>query len=176
MTLDMEMWNQVNLMKLLWNLCNKSDNLWIKWIHAYYVKTDSIMHMLVKEIYSWIIKHMLNPREICQNLQQKNIIGDIFNMKIVYKAIHSETPKVSWRKLFCSNMARPKSNFVMQLACNDRLATKYQLLKFGMVKDNKCVLCPCTETMKHLLFECPKMRSIWQEELDWIHINHAPMD
>lgn len=31
-------WNKATIGKLLWNVCEKKDRLWINWIHAYYIK------------------------------------------------------------------------------------------------------------------------------------------
>lgn len=36
-------WNKACLLKLLWNLCGKADNLWMKWIHSYYIPVDQIL-------------------------------------------------------------------------------------------------------------------------------------
>lgn len=77
--IDMDIWNQVNLLKLLWNLCNKSDSLWIKWIHTYYIKGDTIMIVPVKESYSWIFKKILNQRVTYQ--QVHNLVRQNFKMK-----------------------------------------------------------------------------------------------
>lgn len=82
-------------MKILCNLCNKSNNLWIQWNHTYYVKNDSIRQVTMKENQYSIMKHVLKLREKYQNLQQMNIIGDNFNMKVVYKAMYKDVPRVS---------------------------------------------------------------------------------
>ena len=34
----MHVWNRAAIGKLFWDLANKEDKLWIKWIHAYYLK------------------------------------------------------------------------------------------------------------------------------------------
>lgn len=41
-------WSKALVMKLMWNLCKKEDNLWIKWVHAYYVKNYDIMIVPLK--------------------------------------------------------------------------------------------------------------------------------
>lgn len=28
---------KVSILKMLWNICRKADNLWVKWIHCYYI-------------------------------------------------------------------------------------------------------------------------------------------
>ena len=34
--INMAIWNKAAVAKLCWDLANKEDKLWIKWIHAYY--------------------------------------------------------------------------------------------------------------------------------------------
>lgn len=36
--LDIHTWNKAAIVKLLWNICQKKDILWVKWIHIYYGK------------------------------------------------------------------------------------------------------------------------------------------
>lgn len=62
--------------------------------------------------------------------------GEKFKMKTAYSALQSVVPKVSWRNLFYSNLTRPISQFVLWLACNDKLTTKDQLHIFVMVADD----------------------------------------
>lgn len=57
--ITIEHWNKSNLIKLLWNLSGKCDNLWIKWIHYYYIKGRDLMKVSMKNNWSWIIKDIL---------------------------------------------------------------------------------------------------------------------
>lgn len=36
--LDIYTWNKAAIGKMLWNLCQKKDKLWVVWIHTYYGK------------------------------------------------------------------------------------------------------------------------------------------
>lgn len=44
--INLTVWNQVTMMKCLWNLCRKSDNLWVKWIHMYYLKKRVLCRLI----------------------------------------------------------------------------------------------------------------------------------
>lgn len=74
------------------------------------------------------------------------------------------------------NLAHPRSVFVLWLACNGRLATKERLKKFGMVQDDRCVFYSQKESIDHLFFCCSSLKSIWENVLLWININHKPLD
>ena len=36
--INMRVWNRAAIAKLCWDLANKEDKLWIKWVHTYYIK------------------------------------------------------------------------------------------------------------------------------------------
>lgn len=61
------LWNKSTLIKMLWNLHMKSDKLWIRWVNAYYLKGDTILHWHVKDTHSWMIKSIIKVREIVLN-------------------------------------------------------------------------------------------------------------
>ena len=52
------------------------------------------------------------------------------------------------------------------------MATKERLQKFGMISDSNCCLCHQVETLDY--FECSEMHVIWQNILNWLHVNHVP--
>lgn len=62
--IDLDNWNKLCMLKLLWNLKKKTDSLWIKWIHTYYLKNDDIMQVQRKGSFSWMMKHLLNNRQL----------------------------------------------------------------------------------------------------------------
>jgi hypothetical protein len=64
--ISLDEWNRANLTKLLWNINNKADSLWIRWIHSYYIKQDQLMNMYVKQTCSWILKAILQQRDSLQ--------------------------------------------------------------------------------------------------------------
>ncbi|KAK2357065.1 hypothetical protein QL285_094374 [Trifolium repens] len=67
--ISLEEWNQANLAKLLWNINNKADSLWIRWIHSYYIKQDHLMTMSVNNSCSWVWKAILKQREALLQIQ-----------------------------------------------------------------------------------------------------------
>lgn len=45
--ISIENWKKTNLIKILWNLNEKTYNLWIKWIHIYYLKHANLMDVRI---------------------------------------------------------------------------------------------------------------------------------
>lgn len=67
--ISLDEWNRANMAKLLWNLNGKTDIMWIKWIHNYYIKKDQLMTMHMKDNYLWIFKNILKQRDAAQPMQ-----------------------------------------------------------------------------------------------------------
>ncbi|PNX94562.1 ribonuclease H [Trifolium pratense] len=133
--IDLEVWNRITLLKLLWNLSGKSDNLWKKWVHVYYIKNQHIMEARVPDNASWIMKAIMQQRE---DIRQNQVWIEIFNtpkfkMKKMYMAVHDRAQKVVWRTLFYGNVARPRALITLWLACHERLATRDRLHKYGAI-------------------------------------------
>ncbi|KAK2421853.1 hypothetical protein QL285_032436 [Trifolium repens] len=175
--IDLEVWNRTTLLKLLWNLSGKSDSLWEKWVHAYYIKNQNIMEACVPDNASWIMKAIMKQRDGIHQIQMWNemINAPKFCMKKMYLAIHDRSQIVTWRTLFYGNLARPRALVNLWLACNERLATRDRLHKFGIIDATRCCFCNADETQQHLMFSCNETKSIWRKVLDWIQVDHNPV-
>lgn len=79
-------------------------------------------------------------------------------------------------KILYNNVARPKVFVVMWLACHERLATKKRLHIFGMLDNDNCCFCPKVETIQYLLFKCDELGKIWKYILEWLRIQHDPIE
>lgn len=128
---ELKIWNKATMLKLLCNLYRKSDSLWVKWIHTYYIKNDTLMEVKIKTSCSWIMKVILQQREIIENLQcwDQMMHKSKFNIKSMYLALRDADHKVTWMKLFYSNKARPRALMIMWLTCHGKLATKAKLYR-----------------------------------------------
>jgi len=62
--LDIYTWNKAAISKLLWNLCQKKDKLWVVWIHSYYGKTG-IWNIQAQQA-SWVVHRILKAAKHLQ--------------------------------------------------------------------------------------------------------------
>ncbi|XP_058771889.1 uncharacterized protein LOC131645230 [Vicia villosa] len=172
--INLEAWNKTCLTKLLWKLASKEDSLWVQWIHKYYIKSEDVMQVDIKDNGSWILRSIFKMRTEVAQLEQWKKLNEQggFKMKKLYLDFLEKHPKVEWRGLMIKNYARPRAIFTMWLACHKRLATKTRLEKFGVQTDLKCVFCDCPETIQHLLFECRETKEIWEKVLSWLNMKH----
>lgn len=45
----LKLWNKEVITKICWDLKTKKDTLWIKWIHEYYIKPQTLESMTIPQ-------------------------------------------------------------------------------------------------------------------------------
>lgn len=174
--IGLEDWNKASIGKLLWNIWEKKDKLWIHWIHIYYMKNIEASNFQPGRSCSWTMKAIFKHKNL---LTQSAAWGEMhdagkYSMRKMYQVIRGVKPQVEWRKLLIGNHARPRAIFTLWMACNKRLLTKDRMNRFGMATDGLCVFCKMPETCQHLLFNCSDIKPVWEKILNWIGFNHTP--
>ncbi|TMX04717.1 hypothetical protein EJD97_005454, partial [Solanum chilense] len=116
--INLQVWNDAAIAKLCWDLANKEDKLWIKWIHAYYLKGQNEWQK--RDQASWMIRKVMNAKQIVdqiQPMQGKEMI------KQIYDYLRGEKTKPEWRCLMYKNSSTPKATFTLWILLNRKLAT-----------------------------------------------------
>ncbi|XP_060200091.1 uncharacterized protein LOC132628310 [Lycium barbarum] len=167
--LDLKIWNQAAICKLLWALRLRKEKLWITWIHTYYIKRHVINSMNTPSQASWMVRKIFNMRKVWHTMVATKMVQDSkFLISKVYTAIRGDVQNVEWKHLVCHNSAEPRQVFILWLQLWGRLRTKEVLLKWGLTVSPTCVLCDqAPENANHLFFECPYSQTLWREVLKW---------
>jgi hypothetical protein len=83
-----------------------------------------------------------------------------FSVKSMYKHLfrndEGEENKQLWKAKFPL-----KVKIFMWLTLQNSILTKDNLLKRKWKGSPKCAFCPDTESVKHLMFECPVTKYVW---------------
>lgn len=58
---NMMVWNKAAICTSLWNLCNKKDKIWVKWVHTYYIQGEPIEEVQAKQT-SWVVQKILKAK------------------------------------------------------------------------------------------------------------------
>lgn len=66
--LNLKHWNRAAICKMLWNLAQKKDKIWVKWVRGYYIKSQDVYEMKVPVQSSWIIRKIIGVREHLKKL------------------------------------------------------------------------------------------------------------
>lgn len=61
--INMKKWNQVAMLKCLWSLSMKLDNSWVKWVHTYYLKKETLWNVILHSTRLWIMNDIMARRE-----------------------------------------------------------------------------------------------------------------
>lgn len=176
---NLTIWNQTNLIKCLWNICRKADNLWVQWIHTYYLHGKQALDVNIGNSWSWMIKNIMRQREKIHSIQQvwdNTLNSKKFPMKQIYLLLIEDDIKVPWRFLLHKNPARPRALFTTWMLCHGKLPTKDRLIRFGFITDPACSFCKIeAESICHLFFDCTVTNGIWCHILQWIEHHHKPL-
>ncbi|XP_059294457.1 uncharacterized protein LOC132047424 [Lycium ferocissimum] len=159
-------WNKAAICKLLRNLCRKANKLWVKWVHAYYLKHQSVWTFFPNQA-SWMLKKIfkaVGTLEAAGIDEQQITNASTFSIKQVYLKLRGNHPKVSWRRFVCNNHGAPKWIFILYLALNRRLYTRDRLKKWGIIEQPPFrPVCTENETVDHLFFKCGFSTTIWDK-------------
>lgn len=100
--IDLSTWKRVTMMKLLCNICCKKDSMWMRWVHAYYLKKDQPMEVEIKDNSSWIVKKIFKYMDVVRNMQlwENMKRKETFNMKEMYRAMRGDYQKVLGEKSY----------------------------------------------------------------------------
>ncbi|GKC59563.1 hypothetical protein Tco_1087161 [Tanacetum coccineum] len=64
---DLMMWNKALFIKHLWNIANKKDTLWVKWVNTVKLKGVSVWVVQKEECDSWGWKNLLTIRDLIKS-------------------------------------------------------------------------------------------------------------
>ncbi|XP_070050321.1 uncharacterized protein [Nicotiana tomentosiformis] len=168
-------WNKASVGKLLWQLTQSKNSLWVKWVHDIYIKNDpNVWSHTAPQDFSWYWKKLNSLKEKMQEwyVQGKYILtpkGD-YSITSSYNALLGGQVKMENASLVWSKFAQPKHRFIAWLATKKRLLTKERLGQMRIIViDMDCCLCDDQEieTSQHLFGNCPWIHAIRRSFLQW---------
>ncbi|XP_059294598.1 uncharacterized protein LOC132047591 [Lycium ferocissimum] len=64
---NLQLWNRAALAKHFWDITNKKDKLWVKWMHMFYIKNQMFYDCPSPKQASWMIRKVMDAKSILQN-------------------------------------------------------------------------------------------------------------
>ncbi|XP_019224302.1 PREDICTED: uncharacterized protein LOC109205989 [Nicotiana attenuata] len=124
--INLKLWNKAAIAKTSWDLAHKQDKLWIRWIHAYYVKNQLLKTLKVPQQACWMVRKVIESYSIFEEVQfsqnqKKSMIRQI------YLHLLGNYRRMEWKTLVFQNAARPKAKFIMWLMIQERWLGKQKL-------------------------------------------------
>jgi hypothetical protein len=143
----------------VWDLSQKKDILWLKWVQEYYLKgEDFFSYSLQGHRHSWSwgvivkIKDMILPY-LTQCIDSRGK----FCTAIAYRWLKGANQKDSRAPLIWKMGLQPKQAFFLWMLLKSRLSTIGRLQSLGMLKKQAdcCIFCGKKgETAEHLFLKC----------------------
>ncbi|GKE26316.1 putative reverse transcriptase domain-containing protein, partial [Tanacetum coccineum] len=104
---SLETWNIALISKHIWNIINKKDSLWVKWVHLYKLKGRNFWDVPENEGSSWSWKKILRYRGMLRR-HIVHRIGDGLSTSLWYDSWHAICPLsdfISKRKIYYSGLS-----------------------------------------------------------------------
>ncbi|XP_016509259.2 uncharacterized protein LOC107826746 [Nicotiana tabacum] len=166
--INMRLWNRAAITKASWDIEHKCDRLWIRWLHAYYIKNQQFCQMAIPQQAGWMVRKLFEARDTLP-LIQYNTVGSL--IKQIYLQLMGNNEKISWKTLRFGNNARPKAQFIVWLQMQGRLLTVDRIASWAVNVDHECKLCNSQgETRNHIFMECPYSVKVWEGVLKWMKV------
>lgn len=116
---NLQCWNSALLVKCLWNLSGKADNLWVQWVNYYYLKGKDIMEYEGEIHNNWMFRGILKQRENIMRMQQtweKAMQQNHCKITNFYSVLINDGSSVPWCHMVQFNMAMPHTIVFLWMA------------------------------------------------------------
>lgn len=173
-------WNKALLLKTLWEIHTNKNNLWIRWMHAFYLRGKDIWDWTLRRDDHPLFKFIVKLRNILIDKigsihQAKQLIcswlrNGKFCASLAYDWLRVKHERSPWMNLIWRSYILPKKSFILWLALRGKLNTKDHW--FEIPSDMHCVFCKShPETISHLYLRCTSVKAIWYSIRRWLNMS-----
>ncbi|KAK9677000.1 hypothetical protein RND81_11G115300 [Saponaria officinalis] len=138
----------------VWWIQNKADHLWVRWVHAIYLKRTPWENYTPSCNTSWGWHKICWVKQLLA-IEAGACAGTCYNIRDIYSKLVDEGTKVAWNPWVCTRLFFPKHRFIMWLIVQGRLLTQDRLVRMGIIHENCWFLCGMEEESHwHIFFTC----------------------
>lgn len=85
--IDMALWNKATILK---------DKVWVRWVHAYYIKRRDIFTIAISSNTSWLLRKILDSRRLLDHIDDWSTItaNGKFNIQKTYSILMDDQEKM----------------------------------------------------------------------------------
>ncbi|XP_021734864.1 uncharacterized protein LOC110701538 [Chenopodium quinoa] len=155
-------WNIAAIGKQIWNISQKKDSLWLRWVNEMYWKGRTWKRFQCAHNTSWNWKHLWWVKDKLKtgyvgNSWSGNPNG--YTIASGYNWLEIQYSNVKWGDWVWNKLNIPRHKFVCWLIMWRRIRVRVHLYKIGVINNPSCPLCDDgEETVDHLFFECDYSR------------------
>uniref|UniRef100_A0A803PIA7 Reverse transcriptase zinc-binding domain-containing protein n=1 Tax=Cannabis sativa TaxID=3483 RepID=A0A803PIA7_CANSA len=164
-------WNIAAIVKHVWAIANKKDNLWVKWVHCVYIKQQECWEYTTPTTSSWYWRKMVEIKNKVKQVQQPGqFTAANYQISIGYSWFALDFGRVVWSNEVWNRLNSPKHSFLIWLAVQNRLKTRERLHKFSIIDSPDCLFCSrFPERVEHLCFKCEITLDCLNLLKNWLH-------
>ncbi|VFQ78101.1 unnamed protein product [Cuscuta campestris] len=133
-------WNYAPIMNVVWDIDGKKDILWVRWIHARYIKECDFWTYKPKQDSCHYWKEMMRVKEKFADMPTQYP----YTISKGYDWLQGAREKPKWRDWVWNKFTPPKIRFIISLFWRGRLQTNMNI-------NTNCELCECAVSIS--LFE-----------------------
>ncbi|XP_074289313.1 uncharacterized protein LOC141614467 [Silene latifolia] len=165
-------WNLALIAKYVLWVEKKAYHLWVRWVHAIYIKNKVWKDYEPSMCSSWAWKRICEVKN-----RFKQIIFDDawrgldqeYSAQVGYSWLEEEVADVHWYPWIQNRIMLPKHSFFIWLVVQNRLLIQDRLLKMNIIQENCCFLCgDSEESIDPLFFLCPFSQQCKQLLAAWL--------
>ncbi|GJR26775.1 RNA-directed DNA polymerase, eukaryota, reverse transcriptase zinc-binding domain protein [Tanacetum coccineum] len=165
---NLQVWNEVLIVKQLWKVIAKKDTLWVKWVNTENLKGKSIWEITAKTNSSAGWKEMLKLRDKIR----KHVLWKIRNGMSINAWYDNWSPSDKHGKENLFSVKVVWNDFIDEETEVDWLNTQKMIDVWNLDHDMKCVFCnQCMDSIRHLFFTCDFTLKIWKEVHKLLSVN-----
>ncbi|XP_073262655.1 uncharacterized protein [Populus alba] len=179
---DLRARNRSFLSKQLWNIHLKSDSVWIRWIHHFYLSSGTIWSIQAHHTSSPLWKAIISVRDLllqhCGDSASSITLLNSWSAGVgpflshAYEFFRPTGPAVSWGQVVWEQWSLPKHSSILWLAVLGKLRTRDRL-RFVPPNPN-CMFCRrVEESHGHLFFACEWTCRLWAMIKSWLQIERV---
>ncbi|XP_062085935.1 uncharacterized protein LOC133792042 [Humulus lupulus] len=163
-------WNTAAIIKYVWAIAKKEDNLWVRWIHSVYIKGEDWWSYQSPNQGSWHWRKLVAVKERVKSItDMQQFAGARYQISRGYTMLCPVQNKIKWSQEVWGRLNLPRHSLVLWIAVQNRLRTREKLQKYNIIAESHCLFCRLhTETEEHLFFSCSLSLICIQQGKSWL--------
>ncbi|XP_074315473.1 uncharacterized protein LOC141651673 [Silene latifolia] len=121
---DLHLWNVASISKYAWWVTQKKYHLWVRWVHAVYIKQSDWMTYKPGVGSSWAMRKICQVKEIFKDHFSEGNGLEHFTVSKGYQWLKPDGVKVNWYPWVLNRWILPKHSFLCWLVAHQRLLTQ----------------------------------------------------
>lgn len=115
--INLTIWNKAAIAKTCWDLSHKRDKLWIRWIHAYYIRGKEIHDINISARACWMVRMILAAKETVMQVHTKFKPGQSV-IRQMYLQLLGLISRLAWKCLMFQNKASKTKGCIYYVAAS----------------------------------------------------------